>query len=359
MLIYGADRLRKSKTVNNITMQYVWDRGNLAAEISGSTIGSIYNYGPDGIMSKEARNGDKTLYLKNAHGDVVGISGMSGNVFENYRYDAFGNVLSDSEPDRFGYCGEFLDSESGLIYLRNRYYDTATGRFITEDPVKDGKNWYSYCNANPVMLVDPMGLWGDLVHVEATKWIFAEMGLNSYHAEIVAEANISVDKGDMAATNYDNVAQSRHFDRNPDPNIDSREVWAEACLNDAIYTWNNADDLYYNGEITFEERHEMRVTALQSLGRGLHSLQDMDAHLDMKTDDFNTPIATPHLFKGDMIWQYSDVDNPRYDAESTENVGEYRKVDTGSEFGSQRYSNTVKRTKEYLNKFYGAIDINQ
>ena len=140
MLIYGADRLRKSKTVNNITMQYVWDRGNLAAEISGSTIGSIYNYGPDGIMSKEARNGDKTLYLKNAHGDVVGISGMSGNVFENYRYDAFGNVLSDSEPDRFGYCGEFLDNESGLVYLRNRYYDSNNGRFLSEDSYWNTQN---------------------------------------------------------------------------------------------------------------------------------------------------------------------------------------------------------------------------
>ena len=154
---YGADGLRKSKTVNNVTMEYVWDRGNLAAEVSGNTIVNMYNYGPDGITSKEARNGDKTLYLKNAHGDVVGISGMSGNVFENYRYDAFGNVLSDSEPDCFGYCGEFLDNESGLVYLRNRYYDTAIGRFITEDPIRDGLNWYGYCGGNPIMFVDPIG----------------------------------------------------------------------------------------------------------------------------------------------------------------------------------------------------------
>ena len=44
------------------------------------------------------------------------------------------------------------------MYLRNRYYDTATGRFITEDPVKDGLNWYSYCSGNPILLVDPLGL---------------------------------------------------------------------------------------------------------------------------------------------------------------------------------------------------------
>ena len=155
---YGADGLRKSKTVNKVMMKYVWDRGNLAAEVSGSTIVNMYDYGPDGITSKETSNGDKTLYLKNAHGDVVGMSDTNGNVSTNYRYDAFGNVLSESMPDRFGYCGEFFDNESGLVYLRNRYYDSTTGRFITEDPVKDGLNWYSYCGNSPILNVDPSGL---------------------------------------------------------------------------------------------------------------------------------------------------------------------------------------------------------
>ncbi len=57
-------------------------------------------------------------------------------------------------PDPFGYCGEYLDGESGLIYLRNRYYDSMSGRFITEDPIKDGLNWYSYCYNNPIIYVD-------------------------------------------------------------------------------------------------------------------------------------------------------------------------------------------------------------
>ena len=61
-----------------------------------------------------------------------------------------------SNPIR--YCGEYYDSESGLIYLRARYYDSENGRFISEDPIKDGYNWYSYCGGNPVMFVDPSGL---------------------------------------------------------------------------------------------------------------------------------------------------------------------------------------------------------
>ena len=43
-------------------------------------------------------------------------------------------------------------------YLRNRYYDPSIGRFTTEDPVKDGDNWYAYCGNNPVNYIDPWGL---------------------------------------------------------------------------------------------------------------------------------------------------------------------------------------------------------
>ena len=62
----------------------------------------------------------------------------------------------DDNP--FRYAGEYFDEETGLIYLRNRYYDPETGRFISEDPAKDGLNWYAYCGNNPVNFVDPWGL---------------------------------------------------------------------------------------------------------------------------------------------------------------------------------------------------------
>ena len=50
-----------------------------------------------------------------------------------------------------------------MIYLRGRYYDPELRRFITEDPAKDGLNWYAYCGNNPVMRVDPTGFSYDEV----------------------------------------------------------------------------------------------------------------------------------------------------------------------------------------------------
>lgn len=75
-------------------------------------------------------------------------------------YDAFGNENSDNTDDSnsFGYNGEYLDRETGLIYLRARYYDPSIGRFISEDPIKDGSNWYAFCNNNPVTFIDPSGM---------------------------------------------------------------------------------------------------------------------------------------------------------------------------------------------------------
>ncbi len=95
--------------------------------------------------------------MKDTHGSVVGYYNANGEKMTQYEYDAFGNRLKGSDPDPFGYCGEYYDSESGNIYLRARYYNSTTGRFISEDPAKDGVNWYVYCGGNPVMFVDPSG----------------------------------------------------------------------------------------------------------------------------------------------------------------------------------------------------------
>ena len=95
--------------------------------------------------------------MKDTHGSVVGYYNANGERMTQSEYDAFGNRLKGSDPDPFGYCGEYYDSESGNIYLRARYYNSETGRFISEDPAKDGVNWYVYCSGNPVMFVDPSG----------------------------------------------------------------------------------------------------------------------------------------------------------------------------------------------------------
>ncbi len=58
----------------------------------------------------------------------------------------------------FGYSGKPYDQISGLYDFGYRDYDPQTGRFITEDPIRDGVNWYSFVNQDPVNFKDPSGL---------------------------------------------------------------------------------------------------------------------------------------------------------------------------------------------------------
>jgi RHS repeat-associated protein len=91
---------------------------------------------------------------------VVQLCDDDGNVIRTYDYDPYGNQLQDedaNDANPYRYCGEYYDIESGYTYLRARYYDSSIGRFVSEDPVLDGNNWYNYCNNNPMSYIDPSG----------------------------------------------------------------------------------------------------------------------------------------------------------------------------------------------------------
>ena len=172
---YDTDGLRSTKTVNGEKTRYVYDNGNIIGEIFGDTINE-YARGTE-IIGMRNNKGDRYYYEQNSHGDVLAIADEFGEIKKSYTYDAYGkeqlfnitpqgeNTLTlvwKAETERiynpFRYCGEYADSETGMIYLRNRYYDPNIGRFITEDPAEDGLNWYVYCGGNPIMYVDPSGL---------------------------------------------------------------------------------------------------------------------------------------------------------------------------------------------------------
>lgn len=46
----------------------------------------------------------------------------------------------------------------GTTNSHNRFYDSQTGQWISEDPIRNGLNWYAYCGSNPVSYVDVLGL---------------------------------------------------------------------------------------------------------------------------------------------------------------------------------------------------------
>ena len=154
---YNADGLRISKTVDGELTGFILEGGYVVAETNATSIVNKYVYG-NGLIY-QTTGSTKTFYNFNGHGDVTQLVNTSGVVTKNYNYDAFGVEVgidaNDTNP--FHYCAEYFDGESGSIYLRARYYAPSIGRFTTEDPIKDGLNWYVYCGNDPVNHIDPTG----------------------------------------------------------------------------------------------------------------------------------------------------------------------------------------------------------
>ena len=157
---YNGDGLRMSKTINGVKTSHIWDGTNIAADVSGSTV-TKYIRGLQLISSKKGSN--ENFYTYNGHGDVVQLTNGTGAITKQYSYDAFGveTDKADNDTNPFRYCGEYYDTEIDSVYLRARYYRPTIGRFITEDPIMDGLNWYSYCDNNSVNVSDPSGLYGE------------------------------------------------------------------------------------------------------------------------------------------------------------------------------------------------------
>lgn len=108
------------------------------------------------------RRGSATTFLHSGLKNADSQSGTGQTVVASRQYDAFGNVASSTGTwsGPFGYAGGFgyQEDATGLKLLGHRYYDSSTGRFLTRDPIKDGRNWYAYCENDPIGGADPSGL---------------------------------------------------------------------------------------------------------------------------------------------------------------------------------------------------------
>jgi RHS repeat-associated protein len=134
---------------------------NIIADADASfSVTKRYDYGLDLERMKNV-GGSSYYYHTDGMGSVRALTNAAQTTAGSYLYDSFGNILasSGSSGNTYNFTGERWDADPGLLYLRARYYDPETGRFVTRDPIgtKGGINLYRYCKNNPVNLTDPKG----------------------------------------------------------------------------------------------------------------------------------------------------------------------------------------------------------
>ncbi len=163
---YGYNHLhqRVTKALNGHVRLMLYDQaGNLLSEVDSATGQALAEYvSLDGAPLAYIEAGN----IYQIHVDHLGtpqvLTDGTGQIAWEAHYTPFGRAAVASQGPTFNlrFPGQYFDTETGLHYNWHRYYDPATGRYITSDPIGllGGLNTYGYVGGNPLIHIDPLGL---------------------------------------------------------------------------------------------------------------------------------------------------------------------------------------------------------
>ena len=161
--VYNADGLRVQKTVNGVATKYTLHGKNVVHMTSGTDELHFF-YDAQNRPAVVVYNGVPYAYVKSLQGDVIALLDGTGNVVVSYVYDAWGAPIGKSGSmaetlgtvQPFRYRGYVFDEETGVYYLRSRYYSYQSCRFLNADSLLNW-NLFLYCHNEPVRFVDING----------------------------------------------------------------------------------------------------------------------------------------------------------------------------------------------------------
>jgi RHS repeat-associated protein len=167
---YDANGKRRRRTENTREQNFLLDEESLtgfdqtlvAFDENDQQLAE-YHWG-DRLISADDGTNDR-FYHFDASRNTRLLTDEAGNTSDSYDYDAFGNVRNRTgvADSPYGFAGEWQEDAEGLVFLRARFYDPETGRFISRDPFGGNAtdpvslHRYLYANANPIMNTDPSG----------------------------------------------------------------------------------------------------------------------------------------------------------------------------------------------------------
>jgi len=176
---YGYDVYDRRISKSTLTEEtyYAYDGGTLVEEYDGGLgdrlvyFNGVHQDEHLGMAVYDGQAWTRYAFVTDKLGSVVRVLDNQGTVVAGYEYDPYGRrTLVQGAPAfkvAHSFIGRYHDDETGLLYVRHRYYSPEFGRFLTQDPSGswfDFGNWgngMTYGMANPMGTLDRNGkFWG-------------------------------------------------------------------------------------------------------------------------------------------------------------------------------------------------------
>jgi RHS repeat-associated protein len=253
---------RSSKTINGVSMQFLYDAHDIAAEIGGGGLGAIYlrNLKMDEMFAFLRWDGSYFSVYDGLSSTLV-LTDQLGSPVVQYAYEPFGKT-QNSDPaftNAIQFAGRENDN-TGLYYYRARYYSPVRQRFISQDPVgiAGGGNFYRYARNNPMRYTDPRGLFTGRNHRKIAKRALKAEGCSADFANKVAQADVDADH-DPDLPTFDPNNAHYHGQQGPnDPTIAHAMAASNARVQQqlALNTESGLGNAMHSTEDPFSRSHQ-------------------------------------------------------------------------------------------------------
>ncbi|WP_418790274.1 RHS repeat-associated core domain-containing protein [Phosphitispora sp. TUW77] len=160
----GQDKRVKAVYGDEIRNYYYNPLGQLIFESDGKgNIKNYYIYAGMRLVAMMNSQGEVFYYHFDNKGSTISLTDSSGAITASYAYTPFGSVdqKTGNLYNPFSFVGAFgvMDEGNNLFFMKRRYYDSLTGKFMQKDPTgfAGGINLYAYVENNPLTRIDPEG----------------------------------------------------------------------------------------------------------------------------------------------------------------------------------------------------------
>ncbi|HEX7244806.1 MAG TPA: RHS repeat-associated core domain-containing protein [Solirubrobacterales bacterium] len=157
---YDGTGLLASKTSGEAVSHLTWDASRRMPLLLDDENNS-YVYGPGGLPVEQINSEEATHLHHDQLSSTRLLTDVEGKITGTFTYAPYGALegRTGTSTTPLGFAGQYTNNQSGTQYLRARFYEPATGQFMTRDPlVALTRAPYNYANVNPVNTSDPTGL---------------------------------------------------------------------------------------------------------------------------------------------------------------------------------------------------------